>query len=184
MTAVRFSFVFLLLAGLALGQTATFQPISPTLAKSALGVRGDLTVWVVSVQHVAAPLDRETILQLAPAITAIPPRQVEQLLSRDAYRDPRSALARLAVAAVQMAPVALAAAGVATGSPGYSWAGVGTAGLSMLIPGLQMRAPSASLISASDLLPATVTASGRWYVISSPVAGAAVIGPVRIQDGQ
>ena len=162
-------------------QTAMFQPVSLAVSNSALGGGRDLGVWVVSVElPPGTNRTRTQILMAAPGVRAIPNRAAVVLLTRKAYGDPKSTLARVGGVAMQLAPLGLSAAGILTSTPGYQWAGFGASAFSPLLAGLKTRAPDLSLFSASDLLPDVVTVSGQWYVVASLAPHAEPIGPVRI----
>ena len=173
--------LLILLAGLCTGQTVLFQPWSQSLSSSALGSGTDLTIWQITVElPPGTTRQAASILMLAPGITAIPNAQAEALLMRKAYRDPRTTLVRMFAAIQQLAPLGLTAAGIVTGTPAYTWAGFSISAGSILLPGLKNRAPDATLVPASSLLPDLIATSGKWFVVSPYVSGATHIGPVKI----
>jgi hypothetical protein len=174
-----------LLAGTASAQRVMFQPVSLTVSNSALGSGRDVGLWTVSVSLPAGKTCSSVqILMAAPTVKAIPNRQAEVLINRKAFRDPRTTWARAGKAALQLAPIALTAAGVMTGSSGYSWAGVGMAGLTLILPALQQRAPDPAFLAAADLLPDLIDRTGRWLLVASLTHEAAPIGPLNLECGR
>lgn len=163
-------------------QTAMYQPMSQVVSNSALGKGSDICVWVITVDGVqtGTPCTRSRVLMAAPKVRAIPNAQAEVLMQRKSFRDPRSRWVRVGAIALQLAPLGLAAAGAVTGSPGYSWAGLGTSGLTLALPGLRQLTPDPTLFRISDLLPDVIDRAGQWFVITSKIHDAQDIGPINL----
>lgn len=167
--------------------TATFRAISISGTASVFGANSKIQIWEInlcSTQPVVVVLPRQRIMLAAPVIQEIPNQLADDLITRQAYADKRTVVARWFPLAMTIGGAYFTAYGIAKDDRIKTAAGYAGGVVGLLSQVLTTRAPNPQPY-LTDLMPAFVTLQpiqcATSYVASSVVPKTELIGPVDIR---